>query len=59
MIAQLARDQVGRGWEVTVVSPLHGLLEGDVGPLAAEVQSFGARHELWPAHRPPNADTPG
>ena len=57
MIAQLVRDQVERGWDVTVVSPLHGLLEGNVGPLAAESESFGARHVLWPAHRPPGADT--
>ena len=55
---QLVRDQVDRGWEVAVVSPLHGLLEGDVGPLAADAERSGARHVLWPAHRPPNRDTP-
>jgi len=58
VITQLVRDQVERGWEVTVVSPLHGLIEGDIGPLSADAERFGARHVLWPAHRPPNRHTP-
>lgn len=43
-VADLARDQVARGWEVVVACPGEGLL-------ARRVREAGARHAEWPAVR--------
>lgn len=46
MTADLAADQVQRGWEVAVASPGHG-------PLAERLKGSGAEHVSWEAIRSP------
>jgi glycosyltransferase involved in cell wall biosynthesis len=49
-VADLARDQIGRGWRVGVVCP--------DGPLAGVVSDSGAERLHWPASRAPGASVP-
>src|SRR5919109_1410102 len=45
-VAEVASDQVGRGWRVTVACPGYG-------GLADAIQAAGATHESWTAGRAP------
>lgn len=50
VVADLSREQVARGWDVSVACPQDGWL-------SAEVVANGARHLPWTATRNPNART--
>jgi glycosyltransferase involved in cell wall biosynthesis len=49
VVRDLVRDQVTRGWQVTVATP--------PGPLARFLRDSGATHALWPATRSPGPST--
>jgi glycosyltransferase involved in cell wall biosynthesis len=51
-VSDATRDQVARGWRVTVASPVDG-------PLAGAVRAHGAEHRAWEAVRAPDARTLG
>lgn len=50
VVTQLAVDQVGRGWSVSIASP--------PGRLAEEARAAGATWLPWPAQRSPGMSTP-